>query len=148
MTDADALFWLKVMALASVVQVLILCGAVIAVVVMFRRAQLRLDEWQRQHIAPVTARAYEAIDAVHDAARRFRAIDDDVRHAMNRAGERLHHAGARIRGPFVGLFRGAGAAFAALAFGRARRSAPPLTSQDLEDRARFNSEGGANHARQ
>ena len=74
---------------------------------LIRRAQARLDDWQRQHIAPVAAKAYEAIDAVHDMSQRFRAIDDDVRHAMGRAGQRLHHTSARVRAPFAGLVRGA-----------------------------------------
>ena len=152
MSDADALFWLRVMAIASALQVAILCAAVVAAVVVIRRAQARLGDWHRQHIAPVTARAHEAIDGVHDVAQRFRAIDDDVRNAVGRAGQRLHHTRVRVRAPFAGLVRGASAAIATLAFGRsngrAARAAGPLDSQDLEDRERFTSEGGAHHARQ
>ena len=152
MTDADALFWLRVVAVASALQVAILGAAVLAVVVLIRRAQARLDDWQRQHIAPVTAKAHDAVDAVHDMAQRFRAIDDDVRRAMGRAGQRLHHTRARVRAPFAGLVRGAGAAIATLAFGRlknrAARANRPLDAQDLDDRERFTSEGGAQHARQ
>jgi hypothetical protein len=152
MTDADAVFWLRVMAIASALQVAILFAAVLAAVVLIRRAQARLGEWQRQHIAPVTARAYEAIDAVHDMAQRFRAIDDDVRRTVGRAGQRLHHTRARVRAPFAGFVRGAGAAIATLAFGRLKKRAArtngPLDAQDLEDRERFTSEGGSQHARQ
>jgi hypothetical protein len=100
----------------------------------------------------VTARAYEAIDAVHDMAQRFRAIDDDVRRTVGRAGQRLHHTRARVRAPFAGFVRGAGAAIATLAFGRLKKRAArtngPLDAQDLEDRERFTSEGGSQHARQ
>ena len=152
MTDADALFWLRVMAIASALQVAILCVAVVTAVVLIRRAQARLDDWQRQHIAPVTAKAHEAIDAVHDMAQRFRAIDDDVRHAMGRAGQRLHDTRARVRAPFAGFVRSARAAIATLAHGRLNnrvaRATGPLDPQDLEDRERFTSEGGAQHARQ
>jgi hypothetical protein len=145
MTDSDALFWLRIVAVASVLQLTILCVATVAFAVMIRRAQSRLDDWHRQHVAPVIARAHEAIDAVHEAARRFRAIDDDVRHTLERVGLRWHHAGKRIRTPIAGVVRGARAAVAALAFGRRARPASPADRDDLE---RFTNEGGAQHARQ
>ena len=152
MADADALFWLRVMAVASALQVTILCAALVTAFVLVRRAQARLEEWQRQHIAPVAARAQAAIDVVNDVAQRFRAIDDDVRHAIGRAGDRMHQTGAKVRAPIVGLFRGARAAIATLAFGRDHRGgtpvSSPLSAQDRDDRGRFSNEGGAQHAHQ
>jgi hypothetical protein len=147
MSDTDALFWLRLIAVIGLVQVTILIAAVVGAAVFIRRTQARLDDWQRQHIAPVTARANEALGDVQDAAARFRAIDEDVRHALSGAAQRWHHAGARVRSPMAGAMRGVRAALATLAFGRqARRAAPaPVDREDLE---RFTNEGGAHHARQ
>ena len=154
MTEPNAVVWLQVMAIASVIQLAILIAAGVALLLFVRRTQARLDEWQRQHLAPVAARAQHALDTVQEVATRIRAIDDDMRQVVTRAGERFNRAGVIARAataPLAGVVRGARAAIAALTNGRAARPlsarSAELTAEDIEDRARFTNEGGTYHAR-
>jgi hypothetical protein len=105
--DADATFWLSLIAIASIVQVLLVIAAAGALLFAVARLRARLDEIQRTQVAPLVARGHQALDRV----------EDTVAHVRD--------AAARVRArasPLVGLVRGLGAAVSTLANGRDRKA--------------------------
>lgn len=149
MSSADATFWLSLIAIASVVQATLL---VVAAIVLFRTANTirrKADDIQARQIAPFMERARQLLDDVDDAARRVRTLDNDVRSAMTRAGERVDRVTSMVRrkiAPVAGVVRGARVALGVIA--GSRPSAERMrTARDEDDEARFTNEGGAHHAR-
>ena len=83
--------------------------------------QLLAAEIRREQITPLVARANLAIDEVHSVVARVRTYDDDIRRAVDRAGDRVHQVSDLVRAgssPLVGIVRGATAALSVLVNGR------------------------------
>ena len=136
MSESSIPLWLGLIALASLLQVTMLVVAVVVVTKTARRMQALGAEIRREQIAPIVARAHNAIDGVQDVVARFRTYDDEVRRAVGRAGDRVHQVSDLMQTaswPLLGLVRGAGAAFSVLVNGR--------------HHARPNGAGGTDYAR-
>ena len=138
MSESTIPVWLSLIAIASLLQVTMLIVAVVVVARTARRVQALATEVRRDQITPLVARAHHAIDDVQDVVARVRTYDDDIRRAVNRAGDRVHQVSDLMRAgssPFIGLVRGAGAAFSVLFNGR------------NHDHGRADGAGGTTHAR-
>jgi hypothetical protein len=149
---SDATFWLSLIAIASVVQVTLLLGAVVGMLLALRAMRRKVEEIQRQQITPLVARAHHVIDEAQDAVRKVRTVTDEVRSAVSRAGDRVQQVTSVMRAkasPLVGIVRGAQAAMSALTNGGGRRRSPDRDVQfDIDEQeARFTNEGGIHHAR-
>jgi hypothetical protein len=128
--------WLSLIAIASLLQVTMLVVTVIVVARSARKLQSLATEIRRDEIAPLVARANHAINEVQGVVERVRTYDDDIRRAVNKAGDRVHQMSDIVRAsssPLVGIVRGATAALSVLINGR--------------NDARANSAGGTSHAR-
>lgn len=136
MSDSTIPAWLSLIALASLVQVTALVAAVVIVARSARRIETLATEIRREQITPIVERAHHALDDVQDVVARVRAYDEDIRRAVDRAGDRVHQVSDLVRTgswPLIGLVRGASAAFSVLVNGR--------------HHARANGAGGTGHAR-
>ncbi len=109
--------WLAVIAIASVLQVLILIAVSVAAFVAYRRAGQALLLMQRQTLNPVVHRVNVVLDDLHDVAGRVQAIDEQVRESMSRTagtvGEAASAVGSRFW-PVIGLARAVRAAMGAV----------------------------------
>jgi hypothetical protein len=113
--------WLSLIAVASLLQVTMLVVAVIVMARNARKMQLLATEIRREQIAPLVARANLAIDELQGVLSRVRTYDRDIRRAMSRAGDQVHHVSHLVRmgsSPFVGIVRGATAALSTLLNGK------------------------------
>ena len=112
MTSADLATtnaWLAVIAIASLVQSLVIIGLVVAVFRLVRRTESAVDEVKREYLEPIAARTNKVIGEVEDALARFRSMDDRVSGAIHKTSEGLSAvAGAAKRRfwPVVGVVRG------------------------------------------
>jgi hypothetical protein len=115
--------WLAVMAIAIVVQTLLLIGIAAIAWQATLKASLALREFEARHLAPlgatvteVSARVTAVADDVQEVMTRVRRADDAVRAQLDRLDSVAHVAGhalgARVW-PVVGLSRAVGAAFKA-----------------------------------
>ena len=123
-------------AIASVLQVTMLVAAVIVMARSARKMQALATDIRREQITPLVARAHHAIDEVQGVVARVRTYDDDIRRAVNKAGDRVHQVSDLVRAgssPLVGIVRGATAALSVLVNGR--------------NDTRANGAGGTSHAR-
>jgi hypothetical protein len=135
-SDSTIPVWLSLIAIASLLQVTMLIVAVVIVAKSARQMQRLATEIRRDQIAPIVARAHNAIDEVQDVVARVRTYDDDLRRAVGRAGDRVNQVSDLMRTgswPLIGLVRGASAAFSVLVNGR--------------HHGRANGAGGTDHAR-
>jgi len=124
--------WLAVMAIAIVVQTLLMIGIAIVAWQAVGKATQALKELEARHLAPlsarvtaVSARVTEVADDVQEVIGRVRRADDAVRAQLDRLDSAAHIAGHAIGTkvwPVVGLSRAVGAAF------RAFRSRPSTRS--------------------
>ena len=136
--------WLAILAVASLVQVLLLIGAAIAMARVVARANAAAEAVQHQ-IAPLAARMSASLEDLHDLARRIQRADDEVHAAALRASETLskatHTLGVAGRmvshrtWPVLGLVRAAQAVVSTIRTRSSRRS------RDRDDEARFAYEG-------
>jgi hypothetical protein len=81
MTSADlgtTNAWLAVIAIASLVQSLVIIGLVVAVFRLVRRTESAVEEVKREYLEPITTRTNKVIGEVEDALARFRSMDDRV----------------------------------------------------------------------
>lgn len=143
--DVTALtVWVAVLAVATVVQVLLLIGGAIVAFRKVQRVEARMDTVVgeiRAEMRPIMAQLDGALRDVRDVASRARRIDAQLTAAAGTAARGLEHAKTAMlmrMWPAVGLVRAGAAAFRAL-----RRSAAPRESrQDALALARFVNEGG------
>ena len=120
-SDSTIPLWLSLIAVASLLQVTMLVVAVIVVGRHARKMQALATEFRREQITPLVARVNHAIDDLQDFVERVRSYDDDIRRAVNRAGDRVNQVSDLVRvgsTPFIGVIRGAAAAFSVLVNGR------------------------------
>jgi hypothetical protein len=135
--------WLAVIAIASAVQALLLLGATIGMLVMYKRLTAAVTAFERERLNPVMAEVHRVIADAHDVIERVKSIDDDVRHALSRTADKASHAAARVRTglwPAIGLSRGLLAAWRVFT---ARRH---MLAEDARP-SRVAYEGGTHHVR-
>jgi hypothetical protein len=139
--------WLGIIAIATSLQVLMLIGAGIIGLRLYRQASGAIELFQREQLTPIVTRVNTALDDVHEVMGRVKTADENVRRVIERTGERAGQAATRVRAgfwPVVGLGRGVWAAMQA--FSRRRHRFPGrLAGSDGE--ARFAYEGGTYHVR-
>lgn len=114
MTDTgDITIWLGVIAIATVVQVLLLVGGAIAAVVAYRRTIGVIEDMKKQVIAPVALRVNATLDDMQDVISRVKAADHDVRALLTSTGNRAGRAASAVATslwPALGVGKGVWAA--------------------------------------
>ena len=115
--------WLAVMAIAIVVQTLLMIGVAVIALQALGKATEAVKALEANHIAPLSARltavstrVTEVADDVQEVIGRVRRADDAVRAQLGRLDSAAHVAGHAIGTkvwPVVGLSRAVGAAFRA-----------------------------------
>jgi len=115
--------WLAVMAIAIVVQTLLMIGGAIVAWQALAKASEAVKQLEARHLAPLSARVTEVsnrvtavADDVQEVMARVRRADDAVRAQLDRFDSAAHVAGHAIGAkvwPVVGLSRAVGAAFRA-----------------------------------
>jgi hypothetical protein len=143
--DTTALnIWLPVIALATVVQAVVVVIGALMIWRRIDRAETRLDAIAaevRTELRPVAAQARAALDDVRDVAARIRRLDMQLTSATDAAARGLDHAKTAVltrMWPAVGVVRAGAAVVRALR----RRSAPRDARQEALALARFVNEGG------
>ena len=101
--------WVAIIAIASVLQSLLLLGGALMVWRSIKQGQDALERIERQHLVPLMARVNDTIGDVRDVTARVRQIDDDVRRTLTTSTERALDTAARVKST----------AWPALALGRA-----------------------------
>ena len=152
--------WLALIAIASILQLLIVIGLLIGSYRLFRRLEKSVDRISDELIAPVSVRAHKFLDEAEDLMARARSFDDGVRRTLSRVGDGVDVASAVMKTrfwPVIGLLRGVKAGLSTLkkspaapASRQARAKVTRLTPKDASDveaEERFAYEGGASHAR-
>jgi hypothetical protein len=152
--------WLALIAIASILQLLIVIGLLIGSYRLFRRLEKSVDRISDELIAPVSVRAHKFLDEAEDLMTRARSFDDGVRRTLSRVGDGVGIASAVMKTrfwPVIGLLRGVKAGLSTLkkspaapASRHARAKVTRLTPKDASDveaEDRFAYEGGASHAR-
>lgn len=124
--------WLAVMAIAIVVQTLLMAGVAIVAWQALGKATGAVRELETRHLAPLNARVVavstrvsEVADDVQEVIGRVRRADDAVRAQIDRLDSVAHVAGQAIGNkvwPVVGLSRGV---FAAVRAFTSNKSTPP-----------------------
>jgi hypothetical protein len=151
MTSADlgtTSAWLAVIAIASLVQSLVIIGLVVVVFRLVRRTESAVEEVKREYLEPLATRTNKVIGEVEDALARFRSMDDRVSGALHRTSEGLSAVATvatRRFWPVVGVVRGLRAIVGAVA--DRRRQSAALSKLDKDEQQRFSYEGGISHAR-
>ena len=131
--DTNAItVWLGVIGVASVLQVVLLMGAVVAGAVAYRRASEALELLRRQTLDPVVQRVNMVLEDFHDVAGRVQTADDQVRSAVARTAGRVGLAtsvvGAKFW-PILGVARGIWAAVDSIRGQAGGRRTPPPASR-------------------
>ena len=121
--------WLAVMAIAIVVQTLLMIGMAAGAYVAVRRASEALQRVEDRHLAPISARVNAVADDVQEVITRVRRADDGVRAGLARLDTAAHVAGHALGAkmwPVVGLTRAVTAAVRSFA----SRSSGPSSPAD------------------
>jgi hypothetical protein len=116
--------WLAVMAIAVVVQTLLMIGVAVGAYVAVRRTGEALQRLEDRHLAPISARVAAVADDMQEVITRVRRADDGVRAGIARLDTAAHVAGHAIgvkMWPVLGLTRAVTAAVRSFA---ARSSTP------------------------
>jgi hypothetical protein len=117
MTDLGSVpVWLGVIAVALVIQTVVLVAAGIVAWRLAARSTAALDALQREEIRPLLARVDAVLDDTRRVIGRVEAVDADVRAAVDRTSARARQAAARVKHgfwPAVGIGRGAWAVITA-----------------------------------
>jgi hypothetical protein len=120
--------WLAVMAIAMVVQTLLMLGIAVVGWQALTKAADTVKELEARHLTPLSARVNAVADDVQEVMARVRRADDAVRAQFDRFDSAAHVAGHAISAkmwPVVGLSRAVGAAVKAFASrGTTRPSSP------------------------
>lgn len=133
-TDLDTITaWIAVLAVASAVQTLLLVGGAIAAFIAWRRVATAIDDLERKHLTPLSARVLAAVDDVQEMTARVRQVEAAVRQRMDEWGGTARVAkdviAARVW-PMVGVARAVAAGVRALG-----RPSPDLTVSQRVGRA-------------
>jgi hypothetical protein len=110
--------WLAVMAVAIVVQTLLMIGIAVVAWRAVGKANDVVKELEARHLVPLSARVNAVADDVQEVRARVRRADDAVRAQLDRLDSAAHLAGSAISAkawPVIGLSRAVGAAVKALA---------------------------------
>jgi hypothetical protein len=111
MTDPSTTeVWLAIMAIASVIQSMVLVGAVYLGWRASRQAERLVERFERQQLDPLLGHVHEAVTDVRAAVARARTIEDDARRARRGVSARVS---SRLW-PAIALGRAARAAYATL----------------------------------
>jgi hypothetical protein len=100
--------WLAVLAVAVVVQTLLMIGGAVAGFIALRRSTAAVDRLEQQYLVPLTSRVHAVTDDVQEVITRVRRADDAVRAQIGRLDGLAHVAGHAIGArvwPVVGLSR-------------------------------------------
>jgi hypothetical protein len=119
--------WLAVMAIATVVQTVLLIGIAIAAWVAMTRATEAIRQIEERHLLPLGARVHAVADDVQEVITRVRRADDAVRSQLTRLDSAAHVAGHAIGTkvwPVVGIGRAVAAAVRAFSSGSGSSSSP------------------------
>ena len=163
MTSADlgtTNAWLAVIAIASLVQSLVIIGLLVMVVRLVRRTESAVADVKREYLEPIATKTNKVIGEVEDALARFRSMDDRVSGAIHKTSEGLSAVATvakRRFWPVVGVVRGIRAIAGAIAdrdmpslnrarFGGTadrRRQTVALVKLDQDAQQRFSYEGGS-----
>jgi hypothetical protein len=129
--------WLAVMAIAMVVQTLLLIGIAVVAWQATQKASQALQEFEAKHLAPLSAKVTEVsnrvtavADDVQEVITRVRRADDAVRAQFGRLDSAANLAGHAIGAkvwPVLGLSRAVGAAFRAFTSRTSTPSSSPGT---------------------
>lgn len=136
--------WVAILAVATVIQVLLLIGAAVVIWMRLARAEQRIDAIAaelRAEIRPILAQLTGVMADVRDVTARIRRLDMQLTSAAESTARGLAQAKTAVvtrLWPAVSLVRAGAAAVRALR----RRSAPPEPRQDALALARFVNEGG------
>jgi hypothetical protein len=71
--------WLAVLAVAGALQMLLLLAMTVEVLRLYRRTASALEDFERHHLAPLSARASLIMDDLQDVTARARRVDKAVR---------------------------------------------------------------------
>jgi hypothetical protein len=125
MTDLGSVpVWLGVIAVALVIQTVVMLVAGLVAWRTLARSAAALDALQRDEIRPLLVRVDAVLDDTRRVIGRVEAVDADVRATIARSAARARHAAARVKHgfwPAVGIGRGAWAVVTAFT-----RRPPPL----------------------
>jgi hypothetical protein len=129
--------WLAIMAIAIVVQTLLMIGVAVVAWQALGKATDALKELEARHLAPLSARVTavstrvtEVADDVQEVIGRVRRADDAVRAQFDRLDSAAQVAGHAIGAkvwPVLGLSRAVGAAVRAFAARPSTRPSSPGT---------------------
>jgi len=129
--------WLAVMAIAIVVQTLLMIGVAIVAWQAVGKATAAVQELETRHLAPlnarvmaVSARVTEVAEDVQEVIGRVRRADDAVRAQLDRFDSVAQVAGHAISDkvwPVVGLSRGVLAAFRSFTSNKSNTPSSPGT---------------------
>ena len=130
--------WLTVIAIASIVQLLLLIVGGVAMFRIYRQTTRRVEEFQQQELAPMMRRLSVVMDDASDVLGRVKSADDGVRRALDRTSATVQRvawaAGSRMW-PVVGVIRGVRAAIARLAGDRRPRLETAASSANVRMRS-------------
>lgn len=125
--------WLTVIAIASIVQLLLVIVGGIAAYRIYRQSVRQIVEFQQQELGPMMRRLSVVLDDASDVLERVKSADDGVRRALDRTSATVQRvawaAGSRMW-PVVGVIRGVRAAIARLAGDRRSRLETATSSAD------------------
>lgn len=102
--------WLGIIAIALVIQTVVMLVAGLTAWRVVARSTTALDALRRDEIAPLLARVDSMLDEAHRVMGRVEAVDADVRAAVTRTSTRARQAAARVKygfWPAIGIGRGA-----------------------------------------
>lgn len=135
--------WLAILAVATVIQVLMLLGGAIVIARVVARANAAAETVERQ-VRPLTMEAQALVADLREVAARVKRVDDEMHAAAHRAGERLTkatetigYAGRMVTNrtwPVLGIIRAAQAVVSNMKTRGSRK-------RDRDDEARFAYEG-------
>jgi hypothetical protein len=100
--------WLAVLALASVAQLLLTCGAVFMGYRLYRQATTAVESIEHDQLRPFLMRANALIDDLQDMTARARTVDDAVRARIEGVESALHTTRTAVQDrlwPVIGAVR-------------------------------------------
>jgi hypothetical protein len=107
-------FYLAIMAVVSVLQVLVVVGAGIAGFIAYQRVMTLVNTLEKQHVAPLSVRVNSILDDVKVVSAKVRAETERVDHAINSTIDRVDDTVDRMRwnvwaktSRIIGIVRGA-----------------------------------------
>ena len=137
--------WVAIIAVATGLQTLLLCGIALGAYLGYRRIAAQVEAIKSEYVAPLTARAHAAIENVEDMVGRVRRADEEVREAIHRTTERASRVAGKILWPVIGLNRGIWTAITSFVAGYRDDRRTPAGAP--AGRAGMAYQGGTHHVR-